>query len=68
MTRTVGGLTSFTHERSVYRPAERAAGEQVTSGVDGDVVATRREEDASGGADRVEEVGQLAVDVHGVPA
>ena len=57
--------TSFTHERSVYRPAERAAVEQIASGVDGDVVATRREEDAAGGADRVEEVGKLAVDVHG---
>ena len=43
---------------------ERATGEEVASGVDGDVVAPGRQEHAAGSSDRVEEVGKLAVHVH----
>ena len=63
-TLTVGGLTSLTHERSVYWPASELPAEEVAARVDGDVVAPGREEDAARCADRVEEVGQVAVHVH----
>ena len=65
--RTVGGRTSFTHERSVYRPASEPSVEEVAAGVDRDVVAPGRQEDASRRPDRVEEVGKAAVHVHRDP-
>src|SRR5262245_11262158 len=63
---TDGRRLHVVHPGTQRVPAcERLPGEEVAAGVDGHEVAAGWEEDAAGSTDRVEEVGELAVDVHG---